>query len=182
MIDLVYETHAVTLDNERGTATGWLPGELSEQGRQAARELGERRRDDGIDAVFSSDLRRAADTAEIAFAATAIPIHHDARLRECDYGELNGQPVERVAATRLERIDVAFPGGESYMDVVQRTRDFLSDLLRDQDGDRIVVIAHSANRWAIEHLLTGTPLTDLIEEPFDWQPGWEYRIERGAIL
>ena len=63
MIELVYETHALTVDNERGVATGWLPGELSRSGRGLARELGERRRNDGIAAVFCSDLRRAIETA-----------------------------------------------------------------------------------------------------------------------
>jgi len=54
VLELVYETHSTTLDNEAGIATGWLPGELSETGRRQARELGERRRDDGIAAVCGS--------------------------------------------------------------------------------------------------------------------------------
>ncbi|GAA2645603.1 hypothetical protein GCM10010399_94230 [Dactylosporangium fulvum] len=47
-------------DNERGIATGWLHGRLCARGRVNAAELGRRRRDDGIAAVFASDLRRAA--------------------------------------------------------------------------------------------------------------------------
>jgi 2,3-bisphosphoglycerate-dependent phosphoglycerate mutase len=62
-IELVFETHSTTLDNEQGHATGWLPGQLSEQGRAQAQQLGRRRRDDGITAVFSSDLTRAVQTA-----------------------------------------------------------------------------------------------------------------------
>ena len=182
VIRLVYETHALTTDNEQGIATGWLQGDLSERGRELARELGRRRRDDGIGAVFTSDLRRAVETAEIAFAGSGIPIHQDERLRECDYGDLNGKPVEEVAATRLARIDAPFPNGESYMDVVGRTHEFLAALLRDHDGERILVIAHSANRWAIEHLLDGRPLAELIEEPFDWQPGWEYLLHQPATI
>jgi broad specificity phosphatase PhoE len=57
-IELVFETHSTTTDNEQGHATGWLPGRLSEQGRVQARQLRRRRRDDGITAVFSSDLAR----------------------------------------------------------------------------------------------------------------------------
>jgi len=64
-VDLVYETHSISVDNERGIATGWLPGELSAEGRHLAYALGERRRNDGIDCVFTSDLRRALQTAEI---------------------------------------------------------------------------------------------------------------------
>lgn len=86
----------MTVDNELGRATGWLPGELSAQGRIQARELGSRRRDDGIAAVFSSDLARAIETASIAFEGSGIPVLHDWRLRECDYGQLNGMPAEEM--------------------------------------------------------------------------------------
>jgi broad specificity phosphatase PhoE len=183
VIELVYETHSTTLDNEQGVATGWLPGELSGRGRERARALGRRRREDGIAVVFSSDLRRAVETAELAFQGSEIPLYQDARLRECNYGDLNGRPAAEVAATRLDRVETPFPNGESYRDVVGRTRDFLADLLREHDGERTLVIAHSANRWAIEHLLLGKPIDDVIEEPFEWQPGWEYVLdERAATI
>ncbi|HEY6015153.1 MAG TPA: histidine phosphatase family protein, partial [Gaiellaceae bacterium] len=92
-VELVYETHSITVDNEQGIATGRLPGELSEEGRRLAAELGVRRRDDGVAAVYTSDLARAVETAAIAFGGSGIPVYEDARLRECDYGELNGAPV-----------------------------------------------------------------------------------------
>ena len=72
-IEIVYETHSVTEDNERGIATGWRPGRLSARGRELAAELGRRRCDDGLAAVFSSDLARAAETAAIAFARVFGP-------------------------------------------------------------------------------------------------------------
>ena len=71
---LVFETHALTTDNERGIATGWLGGVLSQHGRALAAELGARRRHDGIDEVLCSDLARAVETAEIAFGRTSIPV------------------------------------------------------------------------------------------------------------
>jgi broad specificity phosphatase PhoE len=174
MLELVYETHSLTTDNENGVATGWLPGELSEAGRGHARRLGERRRD--VDAVFASDLGRAVETAELAFGATGVPVLLDWRLRECDYGELNGAPGETIAAIRLHHIDEPFPGGESYRDVVARTESFLADLRTRWDGRRVCVISHSANRWALQHLLHGEPLADLVGAPFAWQEGWEFRI------
>jgi broad specificity phosphatase PhoE len=182
VIELVYETHSLSLDNERGIATGWLPGELSPYGRDQARELGERRRDDGISTVFTSDLRRAVETADIAFAGVAIPIHQDPRLRECNYGELNGAPVGEIEAIRADCIDRPFPGGESYMQVVSRMQDFLGDLIRDHDGERVLLISHGANRLVLDHLLDGHALAPLIEQQFDWQRGWEYRLEAADIL
>ena len=72
-IELVFETHSTTEDNEQGRATGWLPGQLSERGRAQAQQLGRRRTDDGITAVFSSDLARAAQTASVAFGGLRDP-------------------------------------------------------------------------------------------------------------
>jgi broad specificity phosphatase PhoE len=78
---IVFETHSTTEDNEHGIATGWLPGRLSELGRQQATELGGRRGADGIAAVFSSDLARSVETVTVAFAGSAVPVLLDWRLR-----------------------------------------------------------------------------------------------------
>jgi broad specificity phosphatase PhoE len=127
--------------------------------------------------VFASDLGRAVETAEIAFRGSGIPIRYDPRLRECNYGELNGMPRAEIEKERSRRIDVPYPGGESYRAVVERVRDFLDDLASKHDGARVVVIGHSATRWALDHLLTGPPLEDLVG-PFEWQEGWVYTLRR----
>ena len=172
MLELIYETHSITADNESGHATGWLPGELTEEGRELAVELGARRA--GADAVFSSDLGRALETVAIAFGGTDVPVFYDWRLRECDYGALNGAPHEELEAAK--HLDVPYPGGESYRDVVTRVASFLGDVRRGWDGKRVVVVSHAAPRWALQHLLDGIPLETLLEAPFDWQPGWKFRL------
>ena len=126
--------------------------------------------------VFASDSRRAAETAEIAFRGTSIPIFLDWRLRECDYGDLNGAPAERVGAEVKSHIDDPFPGGESYRDVVARVARFLDDLLACWDDQRIVVIGHAATRWSLQHLVDGEELGEVVGAQFDWQPGWEYVV------
>jgi broad specificity phosphatase PhoE len=166
---LIYETHSTTVDNERGHATGWLPGELSAAGQREAVELGERRRE--VDVVFSSDLRRAVQTVELA--GIDAPHLQDWRLRECNYGVFNGTPARGLSPRRL-RIDEPFPGGQSYREVVELTRSFLDDIRGRYDT--VLVVAHSANRWALQHLLAEIPLEDLVDAPFDWRPGWEYEI------
>lgn len=169
---LIYETHSITVDNERGIATGWLPGELSAEGCRLAREIGPRRQD--VDVVFSSDLRRAVQTVELS--GLTVPHLQDWRLRECNYGSLNGAPVSALDP-RVERVEKPFPGGQSYRDVMELTRSFLQDVKRWYDGQVVLVVAHSANRWSFEHLLgSRAPLEELITSPFDWKPGWEYRL------
>ena len=180
-VEVVFETHSLSVDNERGIATGWLPGRLSPEGRRLAAELGERRREDGIDVVFTSDLRRAVETAEIAFAGTTIPIHPDARLRECNYGELNGMPASRLERERPLRIDRPFPGGESWRQAVDRVGGFLQELVETHDDERVLVIGHVATRWALDHFVNRRPLTELVEAPFDWREGWVYRLDSAAL-
>jgi broad specificity phosphatase PhoE len=175
---IVYETHSITTDNENGIATGWLPGMLSDSGRDAAREMGERRADDGIDAIYVSDLERALETVREAFAGSTIPVRVDSRLRECNYGRLNGMPRQQLDRERASHIARPWPDGESYGDVVARTRPFLVELLGEWDGGRVLLVGHSANRWALEHLINGRDLLELIDEEFKWQPGWEYVLER----
>ena len=175
-VEIIYETHATTTDNEAGISTGWLPGRLSTAGRREALELGERHRDQDIAAVFTSDLYRAVETARIAFPDGRPPLHQDTRLRECNYGELNGRPADLVAARRLQHIKRPFPGGQSYQEVLTATDVFLRDLVRDWDGGSILIIAHTANRWSLDCLLAGARLEDLLGTPFVWQAGWQYVV------
>lgn len=172
-VTLIYETHSITVDNEQGIATGWLPGELSGRGRALAVEMGPRRA--GVDVVYASDLRRAVQTAELAFGDSR-EVRTDSRLRECDYGVYNGRPVDEVAPLRRKYIDEPWPGGQSYRDVVSQTVSFLDDLRELWQGRTVLVVAHSANRWALQHLLHGVPLEDLVDAPFEWQPGWTYSL------
>lgn len=174
-VSIVFETHSVTEDNEAGLATGWLPGRLSDRGRKLARELGRRRTGDDLRAVFSSDLARAAETVATAFAGT-VPILHDWRLRECDYGAWNGRPSSEVNGDRLRYLDEPYPAGESWRQAVARVMGFLDDLPTRWAGRRVLVIGHVATRLALDHALRGVPLEALLDEPFCWQEGWEYTL------
>ncbi|MHB8456405.1 MAG: histidine phosphatase family protein, partial [Acidimicrobiales bacterium] len=126
-IEIVFESHSTTEDNENGLATGWLPGRLSPVGRQQAALLGDRRRDDGLGAVFSSDLERARETVEIAFASWELPVLYDWRLRECDYGDQNGAPTPDVHGDRLRHLDQPYSSGESWREACGRVASFLTD-------------------------------------------------------
>lgn len=175
---IIFETHSTSLDNESGIASGQIDIDLSPLGVRQARELGIRRRDDKIEVVYASDLRRSWRTAEIAFGGTGVPIVRDARLRECDYGEINGRPVAEVDGYRARAVHDPFPGGESYMQAVERVRAWL-EVVRRRPERRVLVIAHRATFYALEHLLSGVPLDAAVNARFSWQPGWEYTAANG---
>ena len=173
MTTVVYETHSTSEHNEAGIATGWLGGALSTAGRAQAIELGERRRDDGIELVVASDLWRAVETAAIAFEGSGIPLRVDWRLRECDYGRLTGMPRTVLDEQRVRRVDEPWPGGESWRQAVARVSSFLDEVR----GERVLLIGHVATRWALDHRVNGRPLEELAAEEFDWKPGWEYELD-----
>jgi alpha-ribazole phosphatase/probable phosphoglycerate mutase len=85
-----------------------------------------------------------------------------------------------MTAVRGRHVDEPFPGGESYRQVVERTRDFLEDVTARHDGERILVIGHSANKWALDHLVNATPLEELVDAPFAWQEGWLYVVNASS--
>ena len=134
----------------------------------------ERRRNDDIDTVFCSDLRRARETAEIAFEGSRIPILFDWRLRECDYGLFNGQLGAVLHRDRQQYLNQVYPDGESWQQAVARVERFIQDIDLRWKGKRILVIGHVATKWAFDQKLNDVPLETSLEQDFDWHEGWVY--------
>jgi len=178
MLTLFYSPHMTSVDNEAGRASGHADVLLSPPGRQRARELGQHYATYALDAVFCSDLRRASDTARIAFAERALPVVLDARLREYDYGDLTRYPVAQVEEEFARRIEEPFPHGESLLMVVQRVGAFLRDVLRGYDEKTVAVIGHRATRYALEYWCGDASLEDIVRTPWEWRevPIWRYEL------
>ena len=113
---------------------------------------------------------------DLALEGSDLPVLHDWRLRECDYGRLNGAPASDVVGQRGDRIASPYPGGESWEQALDRVERFLADLPTRWDGGRVLVVGHVATRWAFDRALQGRSLDDLVDEDFAWQEGWEYEV------
>jgi len=171
--------HGTTTDNEKGLATGWSPGELSELGKEQAIKLGQLVADHNFDAVFCSDLKRAVDSARLGFV-DKYKIIEDKRLREANYGMYSDQP-ENFKNNLTEYINITFPNGESYKDVEKRLRDFCEFLKTNYNGKHIAIVAHQAPQLALEVITKNKTWEQAIAEDWritkSWQPGWEYEIK-----
>ena len=173
--------HGADADEEKKISSGWSDVGLSELGIQQAKELRQRIENQIFDVVFCSDFKRAVDTAKIAFDGIA-PIITDTRLRECNYGKLNGALTSIVEPMCEEEcIYNKFPEGESYEDVKARVEDFLKFLKENYDGKNVAIVAHKATQLALDVLLKGKTCEQALTEDWrktkSWQPGWEYKLE-----
>ncbi|MCC2630846.1 MAG: phosphoglycerate mutase, putative phosphoglycerate mutase [Candidatus Paceibacter sp.] len=175
MVEIIFEAHGTTFDNEAHLSSGWNDVALSPLGEQQSKEMGVRYSNDHFDVIFCSDLQRAYRSAEIGFG-NKWPIEKDKRLRECNYGDFTQHPSEEVDAEKLKRIHTPFPNGESYELTTERMRDFLNYLQKNFDGKRVMIIGHRATQYGLEHVINGIPLEQLVSAKFKWQPGWRYEL------
>ena len=176
-VKIIYFVHGTTTDNIEHKSTGWLPGELSKKGIEQSIKLKEQINLNEIDLVISSDLKRAIDSAENIFKESK-EIIHDKRIRECNYGDLNGK--DSFLVKYEEHIDIKFPNGESLKDVEERVRDFCNYLLENYDGKTVALVAHKAPQLALEVITKNISWEEAIDKDWrktkSWKPGWEYEI------
>ena len=177
MVHIIFESHSTTIDNEAERSSGHYDVELSELGLKQSKELGERYSDKHLDAIYCSDLQRSYKTGEIAFEGRGFQIIRDARLRECDYGDMTQFPSPMVSAQKTASILMPFPNGESYSDCINRMGSFLQDILKKhQDNDIIMVIGHRATQYGLNYWISGHDLTKCVTDKWKWQPGWNYKL------
>ncbi|MBV8430505.1 MAG: histidine phosphatase family protein [Solirubrobacterales bacterium] len=115
---------------------GWHDTPLNDTGRRQASELAERMVDQGIASLWSSDLSRARETAEVVGGRLGLEPRLDWRLREGNRGDWEGRLFEDVAREEPERYaawmragpDWRFPGGESLLEQQQRVLACIGDI------------------------------------------------------
>jgi broad specificity phosphatase PhoE len=130
---------------------------LNETGRAQARELADLLATDPPDAVYSSDLARARETAEIVAARLGLPVAVDARLREVDVGEWSGLTMAEIEERFPEALQRRLAGGtgwergETYEQMGERVVAALGEIAERHDGGRVVVITHGGSVRAALH-------------------------------
>lgn len=173
---IIYFVHGTTSDNIEGKCSGWNQVELTDLGKERAIKLGQIRKDTHFDVIFTSDLIRAIDSANLAFPN----VNHiqDKRLRECNYGDLDGKDKKLVVYE--DHIDIPFPNGESLKDVEKRIINFIEFIKENYSSKTIGIVAHRAPQLAFEVLTKNITWNEAIKNDWrntkSWQPGWEYII------
>jgi len=155
--------------NKQERWQGWVATPLNAHGREQAEALARFLRTIGMSALYTSDLRRAVQTAEILSRVGEFEIILDERLRERSIGDWQGLTLDEMRswyadeyAAMLKDADTyRVPGGESREDVRVRMKAAFEDVLKQERGETVGILTHTtALKVLMEDLFPGyNPLT-----------------------
>jgi probable phosphoglycerate mutase len=128
---------------------GQLESDLTARGREQSEVNAHVLAELGIEALYSSPLGRARQSAAIINRLLALPIRYDARIKEWDCGDWSGELYTDVqtkwadewAAYQADRFYYRGPNCENYPDMIARIHPFLEELLGDS-ATSIAVVSH----------------------------------------
>lgn len=131
---------------------------LTEKGKRQITDALEQIKKQKIDLIFSSRVLRAKETAEIIAASLDKEIIFDDRVNEANFGVFNGKPVEEYRdyfSSWQERFLKTPENGENFLQVKQRTADFLYEIEKNYDSKNILIVSHEAPIWLMSAAANG---------------------------
>ncbi|WP_054252356.1 histidine phosphatase family protein [Neofamilia massiliensis] len=167
-MDIYITRHGQTEWNLINKIQGHLDSPLTEKGREDAKKLGLRLKNKNIDLAYSSDLKRAIDTAEIIIGSRD-KVRPLKALREIGVGKWEGMFYEDIEKTYPEKFKAyktnpdayqPTPGGETFKDFEKRVRDFVEDL-KNEDHDSILIVTHGLTYMMLLNIFEGKELKDI---------------------
>lgn len=129
--------HGETEENRKGIIQSYMEGTLSERGKEQSKKLSSRLSMEHLDVIYSSDAKRAIDTAEYVWDFhSQCPLILSRELREADFGKYAGRSKRGLDFRNLEGI-------ESQEQLQQRAEKFYRSLLQDCLYSNVLVISHA---------------------------------------
>ena len=160
----IWIRHAQTVWNIQHKTQGRTDTPLDETGLLQAERLAERLKARSLNAIYSSPLQRALQTAEPISRVTGVPIIPDERLTEIDFGEWEGLRFDEIAALypetfqhwRVHPFTTEIPGAERPAEVLDRMRGFFEHISAASD-DTVAIISHTLPLKLMVAQLIGLP-------------------------
>ena len=156
---LFFIRHGQSEGNICGYHSSWLPVPLTEKGREDAEMAGRLIQNVHFDKVYSSDLLRAIQTQQIALPDAEV--ERLPMLREINVGNLLGRKVTdcyeeygEIYFVRRDATDYSAYGGESYEDLSNRIRQFLS-MMEESEYENVAVFGHGTYMQIAMDVITG---------------------------
>lgn len=180
MSRLVFLRHAET--DMAGAFCGHSDPPINRGGGEQIRDLITRLGDQRFESIYSSDLLRAVNTAEVLSAAYGVPLTTVASLREIHFGEWEGlrwEEIERRDPAYAARWIAEFPKlpapeGERYDAFTDRVLDAVDRLLRVTEGGPIAVVTHAGVMRVVLTMLLGCSDVEAWERTRSYCCSFEY--------
>lgn len=175
MSRLILVRHGNTLLDSGLKYWGSTDVELSPGGIEQAEKLRDRLAKEKIDAVYSSDLKRAYATASIIASKQQLEVNTCTELREIDFGNLEGstyselrQLFPEVRQLVLgEKPELRFPGGESFLEFNQRIARFTDKLGKYSPEETLLIVSHGGTLRMIMYQLSGKATDHWLQIPLE---------------
>jgi len=163
--------HGETDWNKEGKYTGQTDIPLNEIGRQQVREAAKALKIHNPKVIYTSDLIRAVETAQLIAKELHIPIIQDKRLREINQGEWEGLHISEIHSCygnqfishRDNPLIVSAPNGESIAEVKTRVIDFLNEITVKHPSEQIVISSHGLVLGIIRTIAMDIPINKVFE-------------------
>lgn len=179
MTRLILIRHGETDWNIEGRWQGQADVALNQTGWSQAEDMARTLETVGVSAIYSSDLLRARQTAQVLADATGVPLKIDHRLREIHQGEWQGLLISEIQARyaqayqerQRDPLGIAPPGGETAAQVRQRVVSATQAILRQHPDETVAVVSHGFALAVLIAHLRGEPFErvwDLIPENGQW--------------
>lgn len=168
--------HGEVVGHSEFRFNGHTDVDITEEGERQMERLGEFLLSLDIDAIYSSDLKRARRGAEIISRITGVDCKVIPSLRELNLGRWEGLTIEEVKGLYPDEADFRFgdlatcriKGGENIIDLKERVIPVLERIIQDHRGKKVLIVAHGGvNRVILAHAM-GLPLENLFRIEQDY--------------
>jgi broad specificity phosphatase PhoE len=141
---IIITRHGETEENINGIIMGHLHGKLSKKGIEQAEKLAERLKNEKIDIIISSDLKRSFDTAKQIAKFHDVPIKFVKDLREKYMGEWQGKKKSDLGfVSNTNLVNISSKDGETLEQLFERADKFIKKILIDHPNKNILLVAHN---------------------------------------
>ncbi len=174
MVKLLIIRHGFSVTNKARVFTGQNDVDLAPEGYEQAeavcKYIAETYK---VDAIWSSDLKRAVDTIMPLAKRLGLEIHKDKGIRELDVGDWQGRAVEDVRNENSEQLEAyrtdpanhGCPGGENYTDMCKRALPVFERIAKENDGKTVAVATHGGVIRIMTCVFRGLPLDEVKNIP-----------------
>lgn len=161
--------HGATDWNLQGRCQGATDLDLNEVGIRQAQQIAASLSQETLHGIYSSNLKRAQQTAQLISRHHRLPVLIEADVRELDHGQLEGLTFSEIKENyaqfiqkwRTEPAEIQVPGGERLVDVARRAWSGLNRIVRRHSaGETVVVVSHNFPILGIICRITGTHLNN----------------------